>query len=77
MTKCASPLTTYRSCISSAPITLEDWEVLKKCEDVLGNLKRCSERVVSESKKKDQVMGGKVEARDQARFLMKGHFDGA
>lgn len=50
---------------------------MKKCEDVLGNLKRCSERVVSESKKKDQVMGGKVEARDQARFLMKGHFDGA
>lgn len=60
--------------MSSTPVTIEEWEAQKMCEGMLENLKRCSQHVLMEAKKKDQVMGGKVEARDQARFLMKGDF---
>lgn len=70
VTNCHQPLILYRSCISRQPQTLEDWEVSQKCEKVLEGLRRCSERVLLEAKKKK---GSKV---GEERFMMKGDFSG-
>ena len=62
---CATPLSKWRSCMAAQPITLEDWEVVQKCESMLDNLRKCSDRVLADAKAKTK----QVETRE-ARFLL-------
>lgn len=51
--------------MAAQPITLEDWEVVQKCESMLDNLRKCSDRVLADAKAKTK----QVETRE-ARFLL-------
>lgn len=72
---CPSPLSLYRSCLASAPISLEDHEVAQRCEQVLEGLKNCSTRVMADAAIHQRVKAEREVKRENA-FLMKGNFDG-